>query len=372
VPSDAGNPRVGWVADAAWPPRSGIGNHAWHLMDALGRLGAPPYLIHRDGKPPLDLAAAGEIALPGWTGRRFVRRFAPPLFRPVRELDVIHFPTEFDLWYLRPGRARRVVTIHGCAPAVMPAHLHHRLRAGLIRRMARHLSGVDQVVTVSEASAREIESVYGLPRSRVEVIPNGVGRAFAEARPPDPAWLRERFGVTRPFLMSVGLMIPKKNQLTALRVWNRLADHGRRLDFVLVGEAGPMETELRWAARHNEHGRLITPGYVGEDDLARLYAGAEAFLFPSFHEGFGIPVVEAMAAGCPVIASSIPALAEVTGGVSPLFEPLDERGMTADAERLLADRVYREERVRRGRERSGLFSWDRSAATLLDLYRRLR
>ncbi len=366
-------PRIAWVADAAYPPRSGIGNHVYQLTRSLARLAGPVRLIHFGPPRPLFPEPSVEILLPGWMKGRFLRRVAPALYGGVRRgLDIIHFPTEFDLYYFRPGRARRVVTIHGCAGALMPERLHRRQSRGLTARIARALADVEGVITVSESSAAEITAVYGLPRSRLEVVPNGVSPAFHAAHPGDPDWYRRRFGLGGPYLLSVGLMIPKKNQLASLRVFRRLHEAGLPVWFVQVGESGPMERVLREAAAGwGLADRFLTIGFLEEEDLARLYAGAACLLFPSYHEGFGIPVAEAMAAGCPVVASRLPALQEVTGGAAPLFDPDDDASMAAEARRLIEDAAYREERVASGRERASVFSWDRSAAILLDLYRRL-
>ncbi len=366
-------PRVGWVADAAYPPRSGIGTYAYQLIRSLDELGVALRLIHVGPRPPLLEHPLPETVLPPWMGWRVLRRLAPALHRGVRRgLDLVHFPTEFDLWYLRPGRVKRVVTIHGCAAAVMPPHLHHRLSPALVRRLGAALREVEGIVTVSESSAAEIGQVYGIGRERLRVIPNGVAGVFGATGLPEPDWYRRRFGIDRPYLLSVGLMIPKKNQLTSLRVVARLAARGFPHLLVQVGEAGPMGPQLRAAAAAlGLADRFVTLGYQEEQDLARLYAGAGCLLFPSFHEGFGIPAVEAMAAGCPVVASDIPSLREILAGAAPLFPPEDEEGMAAEAERLLADEAYRRETVRRGRERAARYSWDRSAARLLDFYREL-
>jgi glycosyltransferase involved in cell wall biosynthesis len=373
MPVEKPAPRVGWVADAAYPPRSGIGNHAYQLIRGLAGLGVPPRLIHRGRRPQLLDTPLPETVLPDWTGWRGLRRLAPALHPDVRRgLDLIHFPTEFDLWYLRPGKAKRVVTIHGCAAAVLPPELHHRQSPALVRRMAGALREVEGIVTVSESSAAEIEAVYGIPRERLEVIPNGVARVFGETAAADPAWYRERFGIRCPYLLSVGLSIPKKNQLTALKAWGRLAQRGFPHLFVQVGEEGPQLPLLRRAAAElGLADRFVTLGFQEENDLARLYAGASSLLFPTFHEGFGIPVVEAMAAGCPLVASDIPALREVIVGAAALFPPLDDKGMAAEAEHLITDDIYRQWRIALGRERAAHFSWERSARELLDFYRRL-
>lgn len=366
-------PEVAWVADAAYPPRSGIGNYTYQLIRGLAGLGVRQTLIHWDKKPPLLDSPLPEIELPRWMSRRFIRRLAPPFHPSVRKrADLIHFPTEFDLYYVRPGRKLRVVTIHGCAAALMPAGLHHRMSPSLIKRLSKALLTVDGIVTVSFSSAGEINAVYGIPRERIEVIPNGVSGVFPGAVRADASWYRKKFGIDGPYVLSVGLMIPKKNQLTSLRVMRRLTEKRPELFFVQAGSHGPMKEKLKKeAVSMGLAGRFLTVGFQKEEDLARLYAGAEFLIFPSYHEGFGLPVAEAMAAGCPVIASKIPALEEITGELVPLFEPEDDQAMAEEALRLTEDEVYRRKVIETGRKHSGLYSWDNSAEKLLAFYQKL-
>ncbi len=365
--------RVAWVADAAYLPRSGIGNYTFQLTRELAGRQVEVSLVHFRRRPPLFEEPHREVILPGWMGKRFIRRLVPAMHRTLRrEVDLIHFPTEFDLYYLRPGRALRVVTIHGCAGALLPPHLHHQMKPSLIRRIARALSSVEGIVTVSESSAREIEMVYGIGRDRIEVVHNGISPVFREVSPAEPSWYGDRFGIRRPYLLSVGLMIPKKNQATSLRVFSRLVKNGFDLDFVQVGSGGSSAPALERLARElGLADRFVNIGFQDEEDLARLYAGASLLVFPSFHEGFGLPAAEAMAAGCPVVASDIPAVAEVTGGVAPLFGAEDDEGMAGEAGRLLSDEDYRRKVVEAGRERAKDFSWARSAEALLSYYQQL-
>jgi glycosyltransferase involved in cell wall biosynthesis len=365
--------RVAWVADAAYPPRSGIGNYTYQLTRRLSRLLGDIRLIHFHRRPPLFDEPYSETVLPRWMSRRYVQRVAPPLHPGLRKgIDLIHFPTEFDLYYLKPGGALRVVTIHGCAASILPPRLHHRLKPGLERRLSRALNRVDRIVTVSESSAGEIQSVYGLDRNRIEVIHNGISDIFREVSRMEPSWYTERYGINAPYLLSVGLMIPKKNLTTSLRVFHQLVERGLPHIFVQVGSGGPMERELRVMAQElGVADRFHIIGFQEEEDLALLYAGADCLIFPTLHEGFGIPLVEALAAGCPVVASDIPAVSEVAGGVVPLFHPEDFKGMAREVERLIKDESHRRERLAAGRERSLIFSWDRSAENLLACYRNL-
>jgi glycosyltransferase involved in cell wall biosynthesis len=363
---------VGWVADVAWPPRSGIGTYAFCLMANLASQGVPLTLIHHGHPEPLAVGPHDQVLLPRWASRRFLRRLVPPLLSPVRHLALIHFPTEFDLWYPRPGAARRVVTIHGCAGSVLEPGLHHQVRPALVRRMARALAGVEAVVTVSESSAREISLVYGLPRRRITVIPNGISPAYRGVVPAPPAWYAAALGFDGPYLLAVGLMLPKKNQVAILHLLRALADRGHPHRLVLVGGPGPAEPLLREEARRLRLAdRFLTLGFQEEGTLARLYAGASLFVFPSFHEGFGIPVVEAMAAGCPVLASRIGALEEVTGGVVPLVDPADREGMALEGRRILEDGAHRDRVVSAGRLRAERYSWESSASSLAALYRQV-
>jgi alpha-1,3-rhamnosyl/mannosyltransferase len=219
-----------------------------------------------------------------------------------------------------------------------------------------------RLLTVSEATAHDLAELHGVAPERITVAHPGGGEPPASS--PAPADTRRRLaalGVDRPFVLHVGRVEPRKNQLTALRAVLRLPD-------LLLVVAGPLVDEGMVATlRASDRCRVL--GLVAGDDLEALYASAEALVFPSLYEGFGIPVLEAMRRGLPVVTARVASLPEV-GGDAALYvdDPNDAEGLAAALEQALDDR----DRLRRlGLEQAARFTWDRTASSVAGVMREM-
>jgi glycosyltransferase involved in cell wall biosynthesis len=217
-----------------------------------------------------------------------------------------------------------------------------------------------RIVADSQATARDLVAHFGVPPERIRVAYLG-GPSVPEA-PPEPID-RSRFGLPSRYFLFVGTLQPRKNLGRVLRAFARLG--GTDADSVglaLAGAAGLGSPDLR--RQVDELGiaeRVRWLGYVAEGDLPGLYAGATAFVFPSLYEGFGLPVVEAMAWGTPVITSSVSSLPEVAGDAAVLVDPYDVDGLARAMQRLLDDACLRDSLIAAGRQRARRFTWERCA-----------
>jgi len=264
-----------------------------------------------------------------------------PRLASEAEADVLHCPTFRGP--LRPPACPLVVTVHDLAVLRHPetfnlwTRQYSRLCVSRVARAAR------LVIAVSEHTKRDVVELLGVPEDKVRFVPNGVGEPFAPDGPAEDG----------DYVLAVGTIEPRKN-LT------RLADGTRRLGVELrvVGASGWGHVELGAGVR-----RL---GRVSDDELARLYRGARCLAYPSLYEGFGIPILEAMASGTPVVTSRGGATEEVAGQAAVLVDPLDPAAIAAGIEE--AD-ARRDELVRAGLERAGEFSWAETARRTIDVYR---
>jgi glycosyltransferase involved in cell wall biosynthesis len=281
--------------------------------------------------------------------------------------DVLHsLASTAPLW----GRVPSVTTIHDLAYRVVPeAHfgvnaLGMRVLVGRAARRSRRL------IAVSAATRDDLVRLQGVPAERVDVVPNGFGALPATA-PTDAARLREQLGLgDRRVVLSVSAKRPHKNVARLLGALARIPGERRP---ILVNPGYPTEYERELRARAIELGlaadvRLL--GWVSAADLEGLYALADAFVFPSLYEGFGLPVLEAMARGVPVACSDRSSLPEVAGDAALLFDPESEEAIAAATERLLTDAAEARRLREAGRARAAEFTWERTARLTADAYGR--
>ena len=259
-----------------------------------------------------------------------------------RRIDLLHTTI-----YRGPVRSSvpTVVTVHDLAvlryPEAFPAwtRLHGRLGLGPVLRAAR------RVVAVSEFTRREVAALAGVPAERIDVVPNAVDPVFTaggDAAPGD-------------YALAVGTLEPRKN-LSRAAAGARLAG----LELRVVGERG-------WGGVEASGEGVRWLGRVADDELARLYRGARCLVYPSLYEGFGIPVVEAMACGCPVVTSAGSAMADVAAGAAVLVDPLDPEAIAAGIGQALARRA---ELVPLGLRRARQFTWERAGEAAVACYRK--
>lgn len=286
----------------------------------------------------------------------------PDIARFAGRCDLYHFPN-FIIPPLKRGKA--VVTVHDLSFARSPDYTEARNRRRLQKRFLSTLKRADAIITISEFSKRELMDLYGIPAGRITVTYLGV-----EMSPPPAAPMV----VPHPFFMFVGSVEPRKNLGTLLDAWRIVKSrrpHGTH-KLLIVGAPGwgcaPAPQQVKERGLEND---VIVREYVEHRDLPALYCAAEALVFPSVYEGFGLPPLEAMACGAPVVASNAPSIPEIVGDAALLFDPRDPEGIARALMRISDDRELRKTLVARGHERVKLFTWRTMAEGTLALYRRL-
>lgn len=266
-----------------------------------------------------------------------------------------------------------VVSVHDVSylehPEYFPRWRSLQLRLTVRRTVARAAC----ILTGSEFSARAIARHYGLDPEAIAVIPNAASSLFRPMAPSAAAgYVRRRFGLDAPFLLMVGDLQPRKNQIGLIRAFAELlaALPGTRCRLVLAGKDtwfGP--AVRREAQRSAAAERIHFVGFVSDEDLLHLYNACEFFVFPSFYEGFGLPVVEAMACGKAVACSRTSALPEVADAAAVFFDPHSTHEMVRAMIDLMADRELLARMERLALQRAAAFSWKRTAERTLEVYR---
>ena len=300
----------------------------------------------------------------GWhyLGRPRIERF-------VGDVDVAHSPHPLTL---PSRRAASVITIHDLDFLHHPERSFREVRRDyprLVRRAARRAAAV---LTDSEASRNDILEHLECDPSRVHAVPLAVDQRLS-ASPAESAVAAARQQVgEEPFLLFVGRLEPRKNLDRILRAF-AASDEAARSDhrLVLCGPAADEAEAGRWRQLADELGvasRIAVTGYVPRDVLHALYHGATALLMPSLAEGFGLPVLEAMVSGCPVITSTTTSLPEVAGDAALLVDPEETDEITAALDKLLCDSGLREDLTSRGKRRASQFTWAATASKTVSVY----
>lgn len=357
--------------------RGGISSYALQLLRALGRVGSSHELLAWCGSPAAAAAVSpiapsnSALFVPPvaiqWLGAwgRVARLNLLSIERLVGSADLFH-----GLNYLLPaqrGKAVRVITLHDLS-ALRDPEWHPWYRSLLHRAALRRTTGlVDHVITDSEAVRSEVIDYFGLLPARVSAVHLAAAEHFRPHEAAEIKSILDRYQlIPGEYLCYVGALEPRKNLIGLLNAITAIRK--RRPDFpplVLVGPFGWRNSAIR--ARLTEPGVRYL-GYLTGEDAAGVVAGAMGFTYPSLYEGFGLPVLEALACGTPVVTSNEGALVEVAGDCAVLVDPRSPEAIAEGIVKLVDDSALRAELRRRGLERARRFSWDRAATETLTVY----
>lgn len=266
-----------------------------------------------------------------------------------------------------------VATLHDAIPLSRPEWISYSfksLKNALWRKSARWAR---HIVTVSEFSKKEIAEWFGIPTARITVTPLGVCRRwFATPDREGVAQTRERYGLPERFFLFIGTLQPRKNVLRLIEAHRALpADLRASTPLVVGGRAGWSCDEELKILREGDGGGLRWLEHVPEEDLVQLFRAANAFVLPSLHEGFGLPLLEAFASGTPVVASNAGSIPEVAADAAVLVDPLDVGAMANAMQKVIEDKTLADTLRGRGRERARLFTWERTARLTANVYRQV-
>jgi len=373
--------RLAFNATALLSPLTGIGHYSLHLAEELlKRQNIESHFFYGAFWDRQLHARPSPIAksLP------WLRRHVPysyQLRRLVQNIsfghgarrghfDVYHDPNIIPLCF----DGRTVVTVHDLSWIRHPeAHPVERVKA-MNRYFAAGLAQADRIITDSVFVKQELVDVTGVAAERISAIPLGVEALFAPMSPADTQSVLNRHGLIHGrYFLAVGTLEPRKNLKAALLAYQKLPAATRQhLPLVLIGMKGWHMSALEKQMQPLESaGQLRQLGYLSRPDLATVMAGATALIYPSIYEGFGLPPLEAMACGVPVICANNSSLPEVVGNAGLLVDPHDESSLAQMMQQLADDDVLRSSLAERAMERAAQFTWARCAEQTIDVYRSL-
>ena len=353
---------------AAKPERTGVARYCASLVAELPHvLGEADrvVLLHRFSRAARRrwfLAVDDPRFAFGWLNDKLLR-VAPS------GLDVVHGP---DLRIPDLAGTPCVSTVHDLSALDLPGIAGERFRQRKLAALEHVARRAAVILCVSEFTREAFLRRFPAAADRTRVVPHAIGAQF---RPQDPERVREvvrSLGIRAPYLLFVGQISARKNLLPLVDAFARLhaESPAQDLDLVLAGpvQHGGDDVTARIAELPVAH-RVRLPGYLGDAQLPALYAGAAAFVFPGKAEGFGLPILEAMACGCPVLAADAGANASTAAGAAVLFDPDDAAALAAALRRIVAPGAERDELIARGTARAAGSTWRETARRTVDAYR---
>lgn len=366
---------VGFDATAAARQRAGIGRYTRELLQALAR--RQESIEYR-----LFYCAGGDGELPELNDRFTIRqlpvsdratnavwhraRLPIPVQLAVGRFDLFHSPD----FTVPPTRGRpTIVTIHDLAFLRHPESAFPTLRAYLEQVVPRSARSADHVIAVSENARQDVIELLGVPPERVTTVYEGVSRFFRPIGRYAALHRVHNLGFSTPYILSVGTLQPRKNYVRLLEAYALLRQRGVNHDLVIAGARGWMDDPIFQRIEELHLGGHVTVMTPDDETLVALYSAADAFVYPSLYEGFGIPPLEALACGAPTAVSNASSLPEVVGNAALLFDPLDVEAMAGAVEQILGDPELAERLHQEGQDRARQFSWDRAAEETVRLYR---
>jgi glycosyltransferase involved in cell wall biosynthesis len=346
----------------------GIARYTANLASALSAA-APEIDLHLLRAP----GAGGRLAVPNLPGADVTaspfslrQQWAVP--RVLGRLGVTVYHSPYYLMPYRPG-VPTVLTCHDLIPVVRPNDFTATQR--MIYWMAHVLAlhAASTVLAVSEASRLDLMRYFGVAPERIVVTPEAADARFCPQSADSLAAARREHGLPESYALYVGSNKPHKNLVGLVEAWAGIGGGARGTRLVIAGHWDPRYPQARQRSEQLGLTNVDFLGPVADEDLPTLYAGALIFVFPSLYEGFGLPVLEAMACGTPVICSNNSSLPEVTGEAALLIDPLNTAELTQAMGQLVAESTLRQQMSEKGLAQAARFSWRATALATVDAYR---
>lgn len=357
---------------------TGVGRYTLELSKALAEISAddsftlisPSPLI---GPVELDIAELSarnlsEVILDYRLLRRFWWSFGLPLYLVGSKFDLFH-GTNFEIprWNVFPS----VVTIHDLSTILFPDTHRTPLAERARKRLPRVAQSAQFVITPSESVKREVCEHLGVAAEKVVVTPEAPRSSFTRIEPEESAEVLRQLNIEQEFILFVGTIEPRKNLLNLARAYTEVLQHHTRApQLVIAGGEGWLMTDFYEYVRSQQlEDRIRFTGYLPDQPLRALYSACAVFVYPSLYEGFGLPPLEAMACGAPVIVSDIPVLRESVGSAGRFVDPKDPSSIAHEMMAVVCDKQMADKLSLLGMKQASKFSWKRTAELTLEVYR---
>jgi glycosyltransferase involved in cell wall biosynthesis len=361
--------KVGIITGNTGSVRSGIHNYIYHLIQQLKKNRDLELTLTTRDKQPIfpDLPSITPIyPFPGFS-IFFWCQFLSLQKNVFSRFDLVHNPGQFPI-FIKPSE-RYICTIHDLTPVLFPQY--HPLWRTMYSRIAipRLVKCSDKIITVSLQTKKDLISNYQIHEDKISVIYEGASKEYRKLDTHAVDTIRRKYELDDPFVLFLGNLEPRKNIPNLIRAFSRCRNQNANLKLVIAGKKGWMFEEIFTTITelHLEDSVKFLD-YVPQDDLPALYNAARVFVYVPFYEGFGLPVLEAMQCGTPVITSNTSSLPEIIGDSGIMVDPLDIADLAEKMTQLISDDHLREENIRYNRSRCQHFSWEKCAQKTVEIY----
>ena len=368
--------KIGIISDRLNRSRTGIGNYTYNLIKELGKKNENREcisLISYESSglfPNLDEIII-KNPLKRVTRKSFYFWHIYLQFRLKKNnfnLDIVHSPENAAL-FAKLKHQRKVITVHDTTGYLFSETftLITRLRCGLL--FPRTLRTADKIIADSNSTKRDLINYFNVPAEKIKVILLAADEKFKPLDHEEINEVKQRYKLDFPFILYVGTLEQRKNIPTLIKAFYKLKKDETKQKLVIAGGKGWKYKEIfETIDKLNLQKDVIFTGYVLDEDLPALYNAADLFVYPSLYEGFGLPPLESMACGTPVITSNTSSLPEVVGDAGIMVDPYDVDRLADAMHKVLSNEELREDMIKRGLERAKMFSWDKTARETLRVY----
>lgn len=354
---------------------TGTENYSLNLISAIEKIDSQnQYILYFNNPLPVPLVTANNFSSRVIRFPRFwtQARLAWELFSDTPDLLFVPAHT---LPVIRPKKLKTVVTIHDLGAEFLKQYHQFPQKLYLNRATEYAAAKADCLIAVSESTKKDLMTKLGVPEEKIAVIYEGVDHDFFKPQEEKAIdQVRQKYHLPAEYLLFVGTIQPRKNLLRLIEAFNLLQRDAKyhNLSLILVGKEGWLAQEIYKAPiRLRIQDRVRFLNHVSKSDLPALYSGAKVFVFPSLYEGFGLPIVEAMSCGVPVITSSTSATAEIAGDAAVVIDPYQVNEIFEAVKELVDNKKNREDLVKKGLIRSKKFTWEEAARKTIKVFEKV-
>jgi len=365
--------KVGIISERLNRPMTGVGTYTYNLIKEISKICPIDCIYLIDYTNHKELNLLNKIIIGSFVARFPKKSYIWHLYSQFKlrknnyDLDIIHSPENSTL-VTKLIFPKKIITVHDIRQRVFPEFNIETLLSYLFLQSS--LKSADKIIAVSNSTKNDLINYFHVPANKIQVIYEAADQKFRQLNHDEINFVKQKYGLNFPFILYVGNLSKHKNIPNLIKALYNIKQMDCPHKLVIAGKKKWKYEEIFDVIdKLGLHDEVIFTGYVPEEDLPGLYNAATLFVYPSLYEGFGLPPLEAMACGCPVITSNTSSLPEVVGDAGIMVDPHDVDELSNVMMKVLSDNILRKELITKGLNRSKMFSWEKCAKETISLYK---